>query len=155
MRLLSISSFGGSGPTQGLSSEVHSYHNQRSRSALENFSKFRIPSPPNCLGRQTFSQMTLHFPPLTISLLFQSSPRHSFIKGLERALISLDGRQQENRERRHDIFDQRSASRPIDELSFPRLQAGGDLVDVRLQINTTMSTQGERQSQVLDGKLID
>jgi hypothetical protein len=73
-RSLSAASLGVSDQTQGFSGAVHSYHNQRSLRARENFSKSRIPRPPSSLGRQTFCQLTLHFPPQTTSLQAHSIP---------------------------------------------------------------------------------
>lgn len=85
----STSSLGVSVPTQGFSGVVHSYHNQRSLRAWENLSKSRIPRPPCSLGRQTFCQLTLHFPPLTFSLQSQSIPRLTLAKALRIPLPAL------------------------------------------------------------------
>ena len=88
-RFRSTSSFGVSEPTHGLSGEAHSCQSHRSLRALENFSKFRIPRPPRTLGRHTLSQLTLHLPPLTISVQFYSIPRLILSKALRIPLSSL------------------------------------------------------------------
>ena len=47
---------------QGFSGFVHLYQSQRSRRALPNLSKSRIPRSPNEVGKQVVDQLTLHFP---------------------------------------------------------------------------------------------
>src|ERR1041385_5925693 len=85
----SVSSLGVSVPTQGFSGAVHSYHSQRILRERENLSRSRIPRPPSSLGRQTFCQLTLHFPPLAISLQSQSIPRLILLKALRIPLSAL------------------------------------------------------------------
>ena len=86
---LSEASLGVSKPTQGFSGAFHSSQSQRSLRARENLSKSRIPNPPSSLGRQTFCQLTFHFPPLTDSLQSHSIPRQILAIALRKPLSTL------------------------------------------------------------------
>ena len=86
---LSEPSFGVSRPTHCFSGAAYSSHSQRNRRARANFSRSRIPSPPKALGRQTFVQQTLHFPPLTVSLPAHNILRRNLSKAFRVALSVL------------------------------------------------------------------
>jgi hypothetical protein len=59
---MSVSSIGSFIPTHGLWLLLHASHSHRSRSALLNLSRSRMPRPPTCTGLATSGQATLHFP---------------------------------------------------------------------------------------------
>ena len=61
---VSISSTGSSIPAHGFCEESQSNHSHVSQRALLKHSKFRIPSPQNCVGLVQMSQLTLHLAPV-------------------------------------------------------------------------------------------
>jgi hypothetical protein len=64
---ISLSLQGLPNPTQILSFAFHSNQGHLNRSAVANFSRWRIPRPPNNFGQQTISQLTLHLAPVVES----------------------------------------------------------------------------------------
>jgi hypothetical protein len=62
-------------PAQGFSRSVFWNHNQRARSATFSFLRLWNPSPPRCLGSQTFSQATRQHPPRVSTFPAQRKPR--------------------------------------------------------------------------------
>jgi hypothetical protein len=64
---LSLALQGFPSPLHGLELSVHSNQSHLKRSADANLWMLRIPRPPLVFGLQTRSQLTLHFPPETLS----------------------------------------------------------------------------------------
>ena len=99
---LSVSSFGVSNPTHGFSGAVHSSQSHRNRKARANFSRSRMPKPPIFFGRHTLAQLTLHFPPETVSLAAKSIARRSLSKAFKVQLpkfsVEDENKQEEEKE---------------------------------------------------------
>jgi hypothetical protein len=91
---LSSSSHGASVPTQGLPGETQWCQSHLSRSALANFSKSGMPSPPLSFGKQVRVQFTLHFPPDSCL----SPAQRKRLRSLSRSTrMSLQGRSAERK----------------------------------------------------------
>ena len=67
-RSQSVSLQGISSPIQGLLSGFQARHNHRKRSAHANFFRCRTPKPPFFFDLAVLIQLTLHFPPVNLSV---------------------------------------------------------------------------------------
>jgi hypothetical protein len=66
-KILSCSLHGFPRPIHFLVSSTHSSHSHLNLRELTIFSRCKIPSPPSLVGRHTLSQLTWHFPLVTLS----------------------------------------------------------------------------------------
>ena len=66
-RSLSVLLHGVSSPSLPSKFGDHCRHSHRNLSALANFPKWRMPKPPEYLGLADLGQLTLHFPPVSVS----------------------------------------------------------------------------------------